>query len=240
VATPNGLRVDRTSKTLRALALEKLRNAILDFQFHPGDRLIERDLCEALGVSRSIVREVLRHLESEGLVTTPPHQSPTVVTLDSETTEQIYELRAILEGMAGRACARRATDADVERLQTFVEHIRVALASANFHASRQAGSDFYETLFLIGGKQVAWSIVQSLNARISYLRAMTLKDPGRTVVGPAELQRIIDAIRSRNEDLAEMACVDHVHRAAKIAAGILEQKGHGRHSTQDEKRVRPG
>lgn len=62
----NAIRVERPTKTLRELALDKVRDAIVDGYFRPGDRLVERDLCAQLGVSRTIVREVLRHLESEG------------------------------------------------------------------------------------------------------------------------------------------------------------------------------
>ncbi|WP_163535827.1 GntR family transcriptional regulator, partial [Klebsiella pneumoniae] len=64
------MRVDRSAKTLRELTLEKMREAIVSLRFRPGDRLVERDLCEQLGVSRTVVREVLRHLEAEGIVQT--------------------------------------------------------------------------------------------------------------------------------------------------------------------------
>ena len=72
---PDALLIDRPAKTLRQLALEKMREAILTMKFRPGERLVERALCERLGVSRSVVREVLRHLESEGLVETIPNLS---------------------------------------------------------------------------------------------------------------------------------------------------------------------
>jgi DNA-binding transcriptional regulator YhcF (GntR family) len=70
----SGMRVVRNTVTLRQQVLEVLRNGILSFQFKPGDRLIERELCEMTGVSRTSVREALRHLESEGLVQNLPKQ----------------------------------------------------------------------------------------------------------------------------------------------------------------------
>ena len=99
----DALRIDRSAKTLRELAVERLRDAILDGQFRPGDRLVERVLCERLGVSRTVVREALRHLETEGLVDVVPQQGPAVARLDAGQATQIYEIRAMLEALAAAA-----------------------------------------------------------------------------------------------------------------------------------------
>lgn len=90
------LKVERRTTTLRELVLEKMRTAILDARFLPGDRLVERTLCEELGVSRTVVREVLRHLEAEGLVDTVPNQGPIVAVLDLDRAAEIYEIRSLL------------------------------------------------------------------------------------------------------------------------------------------------
>ena len=90
------LKIERSNKTLRQLTLETLRDAILDSRFRPGERLVERTLCDLTCVSRTVVREVLRHLESEGLVQTLPHQGPIVARPDLAQAEQIYEIRELL------------------------------------------------------------------------------------------------------------------------------------------------
>src|SRR3954470_1766498 len=97
-STLPSLKIDRSAKTLRELSLEKMRAAILAGHFKPGERLVERSLCEQLDVSRSIVREVLRHLEAEGLVESIAHQGPVVATLSVDQAAQVYEIRALLEG----------------------------------------------------------------------------------------------------------------------------------------------
>jgi len=85
----SGMRVVRNTVTLRQQVLEVLRNGILSFQFKPGDRLIERELCEMTGVSRTSVREALRHLESEGLVQNLPNKGPMVATVTAAEAREI-------------------------------------------------------------------------------------------------------------------------------------------------------
>src|SRR5882672_4452774 len=98
IPTATGMRVVRNTVTLRQQVLEVLRGAILNFQFKPGDRLIERELCEMTGVSRTSVREALRHLESEGLVQNLPNKGPMVATVTGEEAREIFEVRRVLEG----------------------------------------------------------------------------------------------------------------------------------------------
>lgn len=214
---PSSLRVDRQTRTLRELTLEKLRDAILGRHFQPGDRLVERTLCEQLGVSRTVVREVLRHLESEGLVETLPHHGPIVARLDPGQAAQIYELRAALEALAARACAENASAEAIVDLERALERIEHGFAVNDLRAVLAATTAFYEILFLSAGKTVAWTMVRSLNARISHLRMATLSSPGRGSSGPAEVRRIVDAIRARDAEAAEAACLEHVDRAAQIA-----------------------
>ena len=86
----SSLRVTRPQKTLRELTLDQMRNAIIDGHFKPGQRLVERDLCTQPGVSRTIVREVRRQLESEGLVATVGTRGPVVAVTTPEQALQIY------------------------------------------------------------------------------------------------------------------------------------------------------
>ena len=219
------LRVERSAKTLRGLTLEKMREAILDFRFPPGERLVERTLCERLGVSRTVVREVLRHLETEGLVEIIPHQGPAVARPDVARAAQIYELRGLLEALAARACAETATDADIGRLAAALERIGTAYAQRQPPGVLRATTEFYEVLFLSGGKSVAWEVVQPLNARINQLRAMTIATPGRQVSGLAEMRRIYEAIARRDPAMADRASLDHVRQAAALALAALALPG---------------
>ncbi|WLE00221.1 GntR family transcriptional regulator [Agrobacterium leguminum] len=189
------IRVERPTKTLRELALDKVRDAIVNGYFRPGDRLVERDLCAQLGVSRTIVREVLRHLESEGLVANLPNKGPMVAMLDLDEAKQIYEIRGALEGMAARLCAERRDPAIVEALEVSLSHIRESY--------------------------VAWGVVNLLTVRINHLRSMTIKTKSRDTEGPAQMEKIVEAIRQGDGDAAYKAALDHVASASAIAEAVL-------------------
>lgn len=220
-----GLRVDRSSKTLRERTVERLRDAILNFQFKAGERLVERSLCDRLGVSRTVVREALRHLEAEGLVENLPHQGPAVAKPDISQAAQLYEIRALLEAEAARAAAALADPSDVRHLQAANEAIQAAFAAGTSRDVLKATTEFYELLFTIAGKSVAWQLVQGLNARINYLRAMTISRPNRSVDAKAEMLRIIEAIARKDGKAAAKASFDHVDKVKKLAMAMLEKGG---------------
>jgi GntR family transcriptional regulator, trigonelline degradation regulator len=215
------LRVDRSAKTLRELTVERLRDAILNFQFEAGERLVERSLCEKLGVSRTVVREALRHLEAEGLVETLPQQGPAVAKPDISEAAQVYEIRALLEAEAARTAAQMADTSDIARLTAANTAIQAAFADGTTRDVLKATTDFYELLFTIAGKSVAWQLVQGLNARINYLRAMTISRPNRAADANAEMTRIIEAIARRDGKAAAKASFDHIEKVKRLAMAAL-------------------
>lgn len=219
------LKVERPTATLRELALEKMRSAILDAHFQPGERLIERSLCEILGVSRTVVREVLRHLETEGLVDSIPNQGPIVAVLNFDTAAEIYEIRALLEGEAAMACAQHADASLVADLSACIDRIRQAFDTQDHQAVKQLTSAFYERMFIAGKKHVAWEIVQTLIARINRLRALTIASDDRGHQAVGEMREILAGIAAGNGLAARDAAVAHVARVAEIAGRLL---AHGR------------
>ncbi len=215
------LKIDRSVKTLRELTLEKMRDAILTAYFQPGQRLVERTLCDQLGVSRTVVREVLRHLEAEGLVESIPHQGPIVAKLDADRAAQIYEIRSLLESNAAKACAEQADERVIAQLAAAVDAIEAAFARDDVRRVLAKTTEFYEAMFAGSGKSMAWEIVQSLNARINRLRAMTIGSSGRGREAVAEMRLLLDAIRRRDPAAAYAASAAHIERVAEIAARQL-------------------
>lgn len=214
------LKIEHPPQTLREIVLERMRGAILSGRFASGERLVERTLCDQLGVSRSVVREAIRYLEAEGLVEIMPNKGPMVARMDWAQAEQIYEIRQLLEQSAAAACADVA-DAPVKAALQAAMH---AIETAETTATRiEETTRFYEVIFTAAGHHIAWEVVQRLNGRISRLRAMTLATTDRRVSGPVRMARICEAIVANDPDAAAQAVCDHLDEAAKIAHRLLKE-----------------
>lgn len=218
------LRIDHPVTTLRGLAVDRLRQAIVSGRFAGGDRLVERTLCDQLGVSRSIVREAIRYLEAEGLVESQPRSGPVVARMDWAGARQIYTIRRLLEADAAADCARVADAAVAARLRAALDEIGRSAGSGDATQLYAATTAFYEVIFTTAGHDIAWEIVQRLNGRISRLRALTLTSSNRKVSGPAHMARICEAICANRPDDAARAVSDHLRDAAEIARQMLEDK----------------
>ncbi|GLS88241.1 GntR family transcriptional regulator [Cypionkella aquatica] len=214
------LKIENPPQTLREIVHARMRGAILSGRFASGERLVERNLCEQLGVSRSVVREAIRYLEAEGLVETMPNKGPMVARMDWPQAVQIYEIRQLLEQSAAAACASVA-DAGVKQA---LHATMTAIEQAQTTAARiDATTQFYEVIFRAAGHHIAWEVVQRLNGRISRLRAMTLATTDRRVSGPVRMARICAAILANDAEAAAQAVCDHLDEAAKIAERLLKE-----------------
>lgn len=215
------LRIETPPATLREIALDRMRRAIISGLFEPGERLVERTLCDQLGVSRSVIREVIRHLEAEGLVEMLPKQGPIVTRLDWDNARQIYDIRAALESTAVADCARLADARIKTQLAAVLAELDRTSKQNSPPAILDATTEFYRIIFEAGGHTIAWEIVCRLNSRISRLRVMTLSTANRTVSGPAQIREIFKAIERNDPQAAADACRAHIAEAAAIAQTLL-------------------
>ncbi len=218
------LRIDHVPQTLREIAVERIRAAIVSGRFPSGLRLVERNLVDQLGVSRSVIREAIRYLEAEGLVEVLPRSGPVVATLDWERARQIYDIRLRLEAAAAADFARNADNAARARLAEALNLLQKAFESDDPQVLYDATTRFYEEIFTSAGHHIAWEIVHRLNGRISRLRALTLASTDRRVSGQARMQCIAEAILARDPDAAEHAVREHLTEAAQIAKRLLESQ----------------
>jgi GntR family transcriptional regulator, trigonelline degradation regulator len=216
------LRVERTPAPVRAQVLDNLRQAIIERQFAPGMRLIERELVELTGVSRTSVREALRELAAEGLVTAIPNKGTVVASVSAEEAAQLYEVRSALEALAGRLFVQHATKAHRAALVKALQRIeRLAAKSAPMLAAKDS---FYEVLFEGGGNDALRTVVAGLHARVSLLRWLSLSVPGRAAESIDELRAIVDAVLANDAEAAALACSRHVEEAGRVGLQALAEQ----------------
>lgn len=224
------MRVERTSLTLRERAADIIRKAIIDHRLPPGTHLKERELCEMLGVSRTSVREALRHLETEQLISTVPHRGPVVVSLNAEDARQLYQVRAVLEGLVGEEFARHASSAQVAELKRLAREMATSARRDPPEMTLAIISDFYDVLFAGSGNRVCAQILQSLNTRISIFRRLSLSSRGRPSTMIREVEAIVSAAAARDEAATRKACIRHVEGACRAVLSQLAESKPGRKS----------
>lgn len=216
--------IRRTAAPLRQEVVNALRRAIVSQEFKPADRLVETVLCEKYSVSRTVIREALRQLESEGLVAMVPNRGPEVATLTLHDAESLYEVRRALESLAGSLFAERATDAQCTSLVARLGEIKAAMAADDTEKRLAAKDDYYDVLLAGTGNTEIARMLRSVNARTQMLRTMSLAAPGREAKTVAEITRITAAAAvNRDPDEARVACEEHVRNAAEAALSEMRK-----------------
>jgi DNA-binding GntR family transcriptional regulator len=214
-------RVNRTAAPLRHSVTQSIRDAIASGRYKAGERLAERELCELVGVSRTLIREAIRQLEAEGLVTVEPHRGPSVARLTRQQAKAVYEVRAELEGLACRHFAEKATEDQQNALKEAFKELRQAARRRDQHSRVFAKNEFYARLIEGAQNEALGSCLHILNSRITFLRATSMQVPGRMQKSLDELSRLMDALLARDAQRASALARAHVTNAAKAALRIL-------------------
>ncbi len=205
----------------RDLVLRKLREAILSGRFQPGQRLLERELVEQMGVSRTPIREALRKLELEGLVTTVPYKGPIVTLPTLKDARDLYEARAALEGQAVALFTQRADDAAVARLSEHLERAAAGAARGSIREVLNANNAFHDEIAAGCGNPLLRSMLANLRDRIVLLRVESLSYPGRPPHSIAEHRAIVRRIARRDAQGAKRLNEGHIMRAWRAARAQL-------------------
>jgi DNA-binding GntR family transcriptional regulator len=219
--------IGRVAAPLRDQVLDIVRQGILDFQLRPGQRLVERELIERLGVSRATVREVFARLESEGLVTTIPQRGVIVAVLTVADAADIYEMRVALEALAVRHFVERASRAQVEQIRATFELLASITDAESDNLQRLRAKDaFYKVLLEGAASPALTQTLTGLQSRVRLLRQTSLSVPGRAEQTVEEIRKIVEAIEVRDADAAAEACAIHVRNAAETGLARVEQTEH--------------
>jgi len=216
--------IGRVAAPLRDQVLDVVRQGILDFRLRPGQRLIERELMEQLGVSRATVREVIARLASEGLVTNIPQRGAIVSVLTEEEAADIYEMRVSLEALAAHRFIERASQEKVAELRAaFEAYAEVAPNEGGDRDRLRAKDGFYNVLFEGAASGPLAEMLTMLQSRVRLLRWTSLSAPGRAQETVEEIRAIVEAIEAKDTQAATEACAHHVRNAASTALAQMAE-----------------
>lgn len=215
------LRIVANPTLVRDHALDKLRTAIATGLYKPGTRLVERELCEALGVSRTSVREAMRQLQSEGLIETGARRAIIVAVLSADDAFDIYALREMVETTAIRRLVEHDDQKAVKRLQAAYKAIAKYAGKGDLPALSEMAGTFYEEILDGAGSKVVRETGRQLLKRVSYLRLASMAEPKRVENGLAEWGAIVDAVTERDADAAVEALRRHIRNSREAVVARL-------------------
>lgn len=219
-------------QSVQQQAVEKLRTAILAGVFKPGDRLVEAELCRRTGVSRPSLREALRSLESEGLIIIVPKWGPQIPVLTWEQAEQIYQVRALLEGEAAALCAKHGTRQHHEEMRAALAAFEKAVRNNDNARRLSATAEFYRIMQRGSGNAVIEDLLQRLLAQVNFLRAQSMSQAGRAKVSGREMRAIFLAIVDGDSRAARKAAEFHVKNASVAARMTFEANATENHQKE--------
>lgn len=209
------VRISRDSASLREQVTASIREAILNGQLEPGQKLVERELCASLGISRTLLREALPQLQAEGLIKSVAHKGPSVALIDAEEVGEIYQVRRVLEGLAVREFALNATDNQVRQLRAQLAALRRPGPAGNLRDILIAKAGFYSVLFEGCGNKVITQTLTQLNNRVMLYKRLSLSVSGRLSEVIDELESVVSAIEARDAERAGELCEAHVVAAER-------------------------
>lgn len=190
-----------------------LREAILLGKIKPGQKLVEIELCEQLGVSRTPLREAIRNLEVEGLVESIPNKGSRVRTMTIKDIKNIYELRIELEALATKKSVPFLTDNDLDNLSHLQEKIKIASEKRAWGEVDHLNKEFHSTLMSKGGNDQLINIIDQLYKISVIISISTFSIPGRINEVIEEHDKILDACLKKESELTGELMKKHLENA---------------------------
>jgi DNA-binding GntR family transcriptional regulator len=221
-AKPRLTPLKQPAAPLRTQIIASLRKAIELGFLAPGTRLVEKDLCEQLGVSRTSLREALRELQSEGILEHTATRGLAVSAISREDATNVYRIRAVLEALIVEQFIEKADDGAVAALARDADALKIAYRSAELEQIVVAKRAFYDRICTGADNPVAFDIISRLILRTSSLRAPSLLRKQRQHESIKEIDALVRFIQQRDIAAARKMAAAHVDHAARSALGATD------------------
>lgn len=197
-------------KPLREVIFNTIREAIIVGELKPGERLMEVQLAEKMGVSRTPVREAIRKLELEGLVEMLPRKGAHVADLSVKDIMDVLEVRSTLDGLASALSASRITDEELKELKHVQTQFANYVEKENLQGQVKKDVEFHDIIYRSSRNDKLIQIINNLREQAQRFRVVYLKDFSSPKDIIKEHAEIVEAITSRDVAAAELAAQRHI------------------------------
>lgn len=211
-------------RPLRELVLTSLREAIFNGTLKPRERLMEVQLAQELGVSRTPVREALRKLEQEGFINIIPRKGAYVAELSLKDIEDVFEIRIALEGLAASLCAERITGEELRELERLLLAKEIYIQHQDLQQVVVVDGDFHATLYQGSHNARLKNILENLRDQIQRYRTTSLSFPGRMDISLKEHRQILQAITKGDGAKASLLLQEHLQNTKKTLLEFLRHE----------------
>lgn len=203
-------------------AYQRLIGEIRAGTLRPGDRLLETELAERLGISRTPVREAIRRLEADGLVVHVPRSGAAIRVLDYTEITELYEMRTVLEGTAARLAARASSDVELIEMET----LNAEMAKAENDGPRlyELNRQFHRVILDAARNRYLAHSINALQKTLLILGPSTMEEAGRAAQAVAEHDKVLAAFRNRDEITAEEVMRRHISEAHRMRLRQLRNR----------------
>jgi len=211
-------------RPLREIVFEALREAILNGHLRPGERMMEVQLAEELGVSRTPVREAIRKLELDGFAVMIPRKGAYVSNLSIKDIADVFEIRGSLESLAAGLAAERISPDGLEELERLLVQVAECAKAGDLDRLVEVDTQFHAVLYRASRNERLAQMISTLLEQIQRFRRITMGSPGRMQETLEEHRRLVDAVADRNVSLAQALAIEHMENAEnRMLEAIMQQ-----------------
>lgn len=212
---------------LRDVIFETLRKAIVSGEIKPGERLMEVSLANQMGVSRTPVREAIRRLEAEGLVTMVPRKGTHVSELSVKDIMDVLEVRVVLDKLATDLAARRIHPSQIKALETVHKQYIASLEKDNIEGAIRKDVEFHDIIYAASGNPRLVAVAASLREHIYRFRVIYMKDNIIAENVLHEHEQILEALKNARNDEASDLAEEHIRNQMESIIDTVNKKTDG-------------
>lgn len=210
-------------KSLGDYVFERLKEAIIHGEMAPGSRIIESRIADALGISRTPIREAIHKLDRAGYLRRLSQGGFTVVSLTRDDIEEVFGIRSILESYAARLATIKHKEEELRPLEDKIKEYQSCLEEGHIDALYRINTEFHDMLYKLSRSPKLVKMIGDLKDQIYRFRKILLSEEGMAKISDEDHRKMLKAMKMGNPDRVESLVKDHILRGQKLVLKKLKQ-----------------